>query len=217
MPGFGHRFLSLLLRIFFHLLYRSFAWAYDLVADAVSLGNWQRWVLSVLPEIKGPAVLELGHGPGHLLTALAAKNLSVFGLDRSPQMGCIAQHRLLHSGLQPVLCRSVAQRLPFASGAFQDVVATFPTEYIADPENLLEIKRLLAANGRLLVVPEARLTGQSLPHRFMAALFRITGQTGDWGTQLQATFKGIGFQVEKRSLRLEDSRVLLLIAQKANS
>ena len=55
------------MRFFFHLLYHPFAFTYDLVAATVSFGDWKNWVYSILPFINGTRILELGHGPGHLL------------------------------------------------------------------------------------------------------------------------------------------------------
>ena len=60
---------NLLLR-FFHLLYHQLAWAYDAVSAAVSLGRWQDWGAAALPFVNGASVLELGHGPGHLLSLI---------------------------------------------------------------------------------------------------------------------------------------------------
>ncbi|NMC80811.1 MAG: hypothetical protein GYA59_15725, partial [Chloroflexi bacterium] len=37
------------LKVFFDLLYHSFAWTYDGVAAVVSLGRWKGWVYSVIP------------------------------------------------------------------------------------------------------------------------------------------------------------------------
>jgi ubiquinone/menaquinone biosynthesis C-methylase UbiE len=55
----------------FHLLYHQFAFTYDAVAWFVSLGQWQAWGQAALKRVRGPRVLEIGHGPGHLLIALA--------------------------------------------------------------------------------------------------------------------------------------------------
>ena len=84
---------ALLLRAF-HLLYHQFAWAYDAVSAAVSLGRWCDWGMAALPFLSGPRVLELGHGPGHLLAAMAGGEWRVTGLDLSPQMGFLARRRL---------------------------------------------------------------------------------------------------------------------------
>ena len=73
------------LRFFFHQLYHGFAWTYDFVAASVSIGRWRGWVLTALPYLEGPRVLELGHGPGHLQLALFESGLAPLGLDASRQ------------------------------------------------------------------------------------------------------------------------------------
>ena len=55
----------------FHLLYHELAFTYDALAWLVSLGQWQAWGRTALDRVRGPRVLEVGHGPGHLLIALA--------------------------------------------------------------------------------------------------------------------------------------------------
>lgn len=88
------KLLSIILRIFFRLLYQPFAWSYDLVAFIVSLGMWKEWIYTVLPYISGINILELGHGPGHLLKSLSYSPGIIIGLDNSRQMSHIA-YRLL--------------------------------------------------------------------------------------------------------------------------
>jgi ubiquinone/menaquinone biosynthesis C-methylase UbiE len=130
------RWLAAFLRLFFRLLYHEFAWSYDLVAWLVSLGRWKRWVFTSLPYLTGPSILELGHGPGHLQAALAGKGLSVAGVDASRQMTRQAYRRLQREKYQPRLARAKAPALPFAAHSFDQVVATFPTEYILQPGSL---------------------------------------------------------------------------------
>ena len=67
--------INRILKTFFYLLYHRFAWAYDFVATAVSVGMWNEWVLSIIPYLEGPKVLELGHGPGHLLLTLKKNSI----------------------------------------------------------------------------------------------------------------------------------------------
>ncbi len=140
----------------FHHFYREFAWTYDGVAWAVSGGLWRRWSLAPLPHLYG-RTLELGYGPGHLQLALAERP-GVAGLDASPQMAAMAARRLRRAGRPARLARGLAQALPFATAAFDTVVATFPAEYILDSRTHAEIRRVLAPGGRLVIVPFAQLT-----------------------------------------------------------
>ena len=149
------RLLASFLRTFFKLLYHQFAWTYDWVAAFVSLGKWETWILSALPYIQGPKVLEIGHGPGHLLLALTENGINAVGLDESIQMGRQAYHRLLQNGFSSLLINGMAQHLPFPDSNFHQVVATFPSEYIYYPQTLTEIHRVLTSGGELLALPVA--------------------------------------------------------------
>ena len=74
------------LGFFFRQLYNELACTYDLVAWVVSLGQWKAWGRTAIPHLPGKRVLELGHGPGHLLVAMAERGLTPVGLDLSLQV-----------------------------------------------------------------------------------------------------------------------------------
>lgn len=165
-----------LIRFGFRLLYYELAWTYDWVSWLVSLGEWRRWQQAGLPFVQGPTVLEIGHGPGHLLVALQKAGFTAVGVDLSPQMGRLAQRNLRKQRLSATVIRANVQALPLPTAVFHTVLSTFPTDYIVDPQTLAAVHRVLAANGRFIVVPEGHLTGHSGLHRLIDWLFRITGQ-----------------------------------------
>lgn len=207
------------LRIFFRLLYHPFAWTYDFVAAGVSAGQWRSWVASALPYISGPRVLELGFGPGHLQAALHAAGIHVVGLDASRQMAALSFRRIVRLGFNPMLVNGYAQILPFPHSTFDQVVSTFPTDYIFQPDTLAEIHRVLVPGGCLVTIPSAWITGKSLPHRLLAGLFRITHESPpDASPELLQTlrrpFERSGFTTETHLVRLPDSNVLLILARK---
>jgi ubiquinone/menaquinone biosynthesis C-methylase UbiE len=222
-------FLYPILRIFFQLLYHQFAWTYDWVAGLVSLGLWKEWVRGVVPYLDGSAILELGHGPGHLQLALQKKGLTPFGLDASPQMGRLARRRLKRNSLPSQIVRAAAQSIPVANGSFDQVVATFPTEYITAPETLSEIWRVLQPGGRVVVLPAAWITGQGWMERYAAGLFRITKQSprlpqspglpGSEGFQVDfpliEQLRNAGFQVQVEWKTLRSSTLILILGEKA--
>ncbi len=220
-----------LLRFFFRLLYHQFAFTYDLVAATVSLGRWKDWVRSVLPFVQGARILEIGHGPGHLQRALLERNLLVFGLDESSQMGRLARHNLTHflrgkidkshlGYTQINLTRGVSQTLPFPAESFDTIMSTFPSEYIFDPKTLAEAQRVLTPNGRLIILPGATILGRGIMDRAMALLFRVTGETPPHLAEMLQTrtkqpFATAGFHVEFHEVEVKSSMVFILVATKA--
>ena len=220
-----------LVRFGFRLLYYELAWIYDVVSWLVSLGEWSRWQQAALPFVKGPTVLEIGHGPGHLLTALQAAGQLVFGVDLSPHMGRQARRRLRRQKLPANLARAKVQALPFGTAVFHTVLSTFPTDYIVDPDTLAAIYRVLKADGRLVVVPEGHLTGTGGLHRFIDWLFQITGQRdGAFSVDHAQTwphptvwepfrqrFVSAGFELKIEQIPLPRSTVTIFVAKKRMS
>jgi ubiquinone/menaquinone biosynthesis C-methylase UbiE len=205
----------------FYLLYNQFAWAYEVVSWLVSLGRWRAWGERALPFLHGPRILELGHGPGHLLAAMGSRGLWSVGLDASANMGNMARGRLLQRGQLVRLVRGRGQLLPFAPASFDSVVAAFPAPYILASETIDAIRRVLRPGGRLVIVPEAALTGSGLFARAIDRLFILTGQreTGReklqqadapfWVTPLTAA----GFLVKVHYIHLPDSLVKVMVAE----
>lgn len=214
--GFLRRFM----RLFFHLLYHPFAWSYDLVAWTVSLGRWKTWVQTVIPFIEGTRILELGPGPGHLQRILLDRGLLTVGLDESRQMATLARRKLRENGYaKPNLSRGLAQALPFPAETFHTVVSTFPSEYIFDNETLIDVYRVLHSGGRLVVLPAAWITGRKLMERYVAGLFRVTGQSPSdpvdvVSARLKEPFSMAGFQVEIHQVEVKSSLLLVVNAGK---
>ena len=223
--------MKTLLRIFFRLLYHQYAFTYDLVAATVSLGRWKDWVLSVVPFIEGTHVLEIGHGPGHLQRALLSRGLVALGLDESPQMGRLAKYnlrRFLNSQTsnpprrgytQINLTRGIAQHLPFPNESFDTLVATFPAEYIFEPQTLTEAQRVLTPNGRFVILPGATILGRGILDRAMRLLFRITGEAPPDLSEIihersKQPFTKAGFHVDVHELNIRASLVFILVATK---
>ncbi len=211
------RLILVLLRPIYFLLYHQFAWTYDFVAAVISLGRWQDWVQTALPFLNG-RVLELGFGPGHLQRSLNEKKLPAFGLDESRQMAQQASHRLRKSGDISRLSRGYAHNIPFVGGVFDAVVATFPAEYIFNPQTLIEIKRVLVPAGKLIILPMAWITGTRPLERLAAWLFRLSseapGKPGPVSAAIRDRFVGAGFEVRSEIVEKNGSQVLVLVAEK---
>ena len=202
------------IRVFFRLLYHEFAWTYDLVAGLVSFGQWKAWARAAIPRLHGQRILELAHGPGHLLVAMRHMGLAPVGVDLSLQMGQLARGKARRVGiLMPALVRARAQALPFCSGVFDSIVSTFPTEFIFDPATLHEMARVMRPEGQVVVVAGV-IFKQSLPARLLKWLYQITDQEG-------SVLPGIADAVAEAGLTLEHEReqmgmvdVLMTIARK---
>jgi ubiquinone/menaquinone biosynthesis C-methylase UbiE len=214
---------KLLVNFGFRLLYNELAWTYDAVSWLVSLGSWREWQRATLPFIMGNQVLEVGHGPGHMLAALKLARFSVVGLDLSPYMGQLARGKAAGP-----LVRGRVQQLPFVSATFDTVLSTFPTEFLVDPQSLSAIHRVLQPQGRFVVVPEAHLTGTTPLHRFIEWLFTITGQRQgpfaapeaqqpphlDQWDILRRQLEAAGFDMTIEQIQLPRSEVTVLLACK---
>lgn len=199
------------MRLFYSLLYHSFAFTYDLVAWVVSFGRWKDWVFSVVPHLNGTHILELGHGPGHLQRLLLDRGLVPVAIDESTQMGQIAARRL---GTRQKLTRGLTQALPFASESFDSLVSTFPSEYIFDPQTLTEAKRVLRTNGSFVVLP-ATFPSNS----FLKWLYKITGESSMELTEILLTrfgepFELAGFQTEVKLIDRSPNATLVIVVAK---
>jgi ubiquinone/menaquinone biosynthesis C-methylase UbiE len=208
----------------FHLLYNQMAWSYDLVSWLVSLGEWRDWQRAGLPFLTGQDILELGHGPGHMLVGLKSADFHITGFDLSPNMSRMAQQRLRRAGLDVPLVRGRAEALPFGSAVFDSILSTFPAQFIVMPETLAALYRVLRPGGRLVIVPEARLSGHGPLRLFVEFLFAITGQrqaaseshapSALW-QRARERFETAGFTVTIEQVKLEKSIVTVVVAQKA--
>jgi len=201
------------IRTFFRLLYHEMAWTYDLVAWLVSFGQWTAWGRAAIPHLRGRRVLELAHGPGHLLVAMSRAGFAPVGLDLSPQMGRLARKRLCRSGIPtPLLARARAQALPFRAGSFDSVVSTFPTEFIFDPATLKEMARVMGQGGKAVVVVGV-VFNASLPARLLKRLYDATYQhEPPLGLADALADAGLTLEREREQAGLVD--VLIAVAKK---
>ncbi len=221
-----------LLRLFFHLLYHQFAFAYDFVSAVVSFGHWKDWIMEVLPFIRGTRILEIGYGPGHLQRILLDRNLVAVGIDESHQMARLAKRRLTRLGscflfcgwfgnyisyfgyTQVNLTRGRAQFLPFQNETFDTIIATFPSEYILEQQTLSEARRCLSNGGRFIVLPVA------LPKSpLLAWLFKVTQQAPREALKIvqekwKEPFLASHFEVQVEILETQSGYLLIVIASK---
>jgi len=157
-----------------------------------------------------------------MLIALSEAGFQVIGYDLSSYMGRQATNRLLRANLEVPLIRGKAQNLPFGYDVFDSILATFPTEFIKDPDTIGSVLSILKPGGRLVIVPEARLIGGGVIRSFIEWLYTITGQRQastksssqpvDWRS-IGDYYATSGFRVRAHSIILDHSEVTVVIAE----
>lgn len=110
----------------------------------------ERFLPSILPELAGKDVLDVGCGTGRWLEyAISYAPRSVTGIDSSPEMLDRARHKL---GRQAVLVEGNATSLPIASMSADIVLASFVTSYIAElPRFAAELRRVVRGAGSVYI------------------------------------------------------------------
>ena len=172
-----------LTKLGFYLLYHQLAFTYELVAWLVSFGQWAAWRRLALLKMQPGPTLELAYGTGVFFLDMLAAGHRPVGLDRSPYMAQQAGRRLRHQNYALPLCQAQAQAIPFPSGHFVNVIATFPTDYMLQPDTLTEIKRVLRitdptedSRSQLIIVAEGLLRGPWPLRPLINWLYKITNQ-----------------------------------------
>ena len=212
------RFFRSLLRFFFRHFYTTLAWSYDIIARIVSVGQWNDWVRSILlSPYPAEPILEIAHGPGHLLLELHRRSANAFGIDASRQMCRLASRRLMQNGHGSTVVQARAQALPFHKETFSTLLSTFPTEFIMDPASLVEAHRTLQPDGQYRIVPMAEIRGPGYFDRAAGWLFRATGQYADLPLSWTQSISDAGFQVRQDDLVLSRSKVIRFVATRSRT
>jgi ubiquinone/menaquinone biosynthesis C-methylase UbiE len=100
--------------------------------------------------------LEVAIGTG-LNLANYPPDVRITGIDLTPEMLVLARKRAADLGMTVTLCEGDAQALPFADGMFDTVLSTYSMCSVPDDRRaVLEMKRVLKAGGRLILVDHVR-------------------------------------------------------------
>ena len=160
---------------------------YDSFAEAYSADNENNLVnayyarpamLALAGDVAGRRILDAGCGSGPLSAALRDRGADVTGIDASARMLALARRRLGDDAALHVA--DLSDPLPFADGAFDDVVSSLVLHYLEDwGPTLAELRRVLRPGGRLIA---------SVDHPFVAYTiqdprpdyFATTSYTFDW-------------------------------------
>jgi len=211
-----------LVRLGFRLLYNEMAFTYDTVSWVVSLGQWRCWQrtsMQFLPDPNAGLVLELAHGTGNLQIDLQQAKYQTVAFDLSPYMGRIASRKVAKHNLEQRFVQGSAFQLPFADQSFAAIISTFPTDFIVQPETLIEANRILSSDGKLIIVLNGVLTGGGLVKIFLEWLYRITGQRDSepYDAHIEHFFEGYGFSVESIEVPCKTSIAQLVILTKTKT
>ena len=141
--------------------YDSFAKAYTAEAEANLInGYYERpAILDLAGDVAGRRILDAGCGSGPLFAALRERGAIVTGIDSSTRMLDLARQRLGASAALHLA--DLGSPLPFADGAFDDVIASLVLHYLEDwTAPLAELRRVLMAGGRLITSVEHPFASQ---------------------------------------------------------
>ncbi len=192
-------------------LYGPLAWAYDTASWLVSFGSWSRWRRDGLGYLIPGDVLETGFGTGSLLMEMTQRGLRATGIEPSWRMHQVTGNKLAWKNISVRRVCGVTQALPFLSGAFCNVLSTFPSNYIADPETLAEVRRILNPAGRWVVL------GLGLRFKSGIKQFLAGWLLGDWEGAFVEAFidltKQAGFKPKLVRHETEDDILPILILE----
>ncbi len=145
-----------------------------------------------LGDLRGRRVLEVGTGTGRLAAALADRaQAKVWAVDPSAEM--LEQARVsVPAGVG--LKQAVAEDLPFRNGWFERAVMRMTVHLLDRPPAFAELRRVLVAGGRLVVVtldPQRFAEGWLAP--FFASLVRIDQERFPVEPELVSDLRESGF------------------------
>lgn len=132
--------------------YDTFAQSYA-TANETGLFNAyyaQPAMIALAGDVEGRRVLDAGCGSGPLFADLRARGAQVSGFDASPAMLELARQRL--GADADLTVADLSRPLPYADGAFDDVVCSLVLHYLQDwSAPLSELRRIVRPGGRLLL------------------------------------------------------------------
>jgi ubiquinone/menaquinone biosynthesis C-methylase UbiE len=117
-----------------------------------------RIAMGVIGNLRRGKVLDVGCGPGILLSRMASTHLDLYGVDCSPEM--IAEAKKRTPATRAGLMVGTAEELPFEDQTFDAVFALGVLEYLQDvSRGLHEIARVAKSNALVVV---SMMNAQSL-------------------------------------------------------
>lgn len=122
------------------------------------LGQW-------LAPYAGAGTLEIGCGPGQLLSAAARRGACIAGVDVSLEWLVVSKHMIAANGGEALLAAGLAEVLPVRSGAMQSVVSLDVLEHVGEQAGFVrELSRVLAPGGKFALSMPNRFSLSPEPH-----------------------------------------------------
>lgn len=177
-------------------IYSRLAGVYDFVVKHTSL--YGRWLLPIIPRIRGPRVIEISFGTGWLLTHYAT-HFETYGIDLNWDMIWITTKNLRSAGLSIPLQEARVEALPYRTESFDTVVNTMAFGgYPRADGAMSEIRRVLKPGGRLIILDMATPAHRNWMSRLWIHLYlasrdilRIWGKcSGDTGLPIRTKPSG---------------------------
>lgn len=108
----------------------------------------RRYFYSLIPDLQGKDILDVGCGSGHDAAYYAAQGAAVSGVDISEQEIAMAQEKV--SG---VFVPAPMEKLPFDTEIFDIVTSFYAIQHTEDvPKTLLEMIRVAKPGGVIMVL-----------------------------------------------------------------
>jgi len=156
----------------------------------------RRLILSLLGEVSGRHILDVGCGDGDLAIELLRRGAYVTGIDSSSDMITVAKARAKREGVDIEFVVGAGERMPFAAESFDAVVVVTILCFVANAGPVFqEIARVLRPGGLLAnsesEVPlcrrdRLRAPGSPLlkrkPRRGITGVFGIDGRARGYAT-----------------------------------
>src|ERR1700742_822274 len=110
-------------------------------------------MLALAGDVAGRRILDAGCGSGPLFAALRDRGAIVTGFDSSA--GMLEQDRRPLGDGADLQMADISRPLPYADGAFDDVIASLVLHYLEDwGPDLAELRRVLKPGGRLIAAAD---------------------------------------------------------------
>ena len=179
-------------------MFGSIATRYDLANHVLSCGidfYWRARAAEIVASWHPNTIADLATGTGDLALAMQKKmpHAELTGVDFLPEMLELAQSK----GVRRVVLAD-AMKLPFEDASFDCVTIAFGLRNLENCSvALAEMRRVLNANGHLLVLEFSLPTTPALRAAYRFYLHRCLPVLGSFLTQEKSAYDYLGDSIEK--------------------